>query len=286
MQIVTDRGADVLPEQLGGVEVHYAPLRITLDDKVYMSGIDLDGETFYRMLESTHSYPTTTQPSAGEFAELYRELAKKDPDILSIHISSGLSGTYNAARLGAELVPEANITLWNSGTLSCPFGWQVEEAAHMLKAGAALEDILARLAVLREQVQGMFTLESLKYLIHGGRISHIKGLMASVLNIKPVIYVEKKEGKYAQAGQHITMKRAINAMSDQVEKWYGEAASIRLQLLHGHNPAGLEMLKERMSSKFEITWLPPMPIAAVLGAHTGPSMVGMAVGPASLFADR
>lgn len=286
MQIVTDRGADVLPEQLGGVEVHYAPLRITLDDKVYLSGVDLDAETFYRMLEETHSYPTTTQPSAGEFAELYRELAKKDPDILSIHISSGLSGTYNAARLGAELVPEANITLWNSGTLSCPFGWQVEETARMLKAGASLDEILTRLAILREQVHGMYTLESLKYLIHGGRISHIKGLMASMLSIKPIIYVEKKEGKYAQLGQHITMKRAIYAMADQVAKWFGEGASIRLQLLHGLNPTGLEMLRERMSSRFDITWLPSMPIAPVLGAHTGPSMVGMAVGPASLFTDR
>lgn len=198
MQIVTDRGADVLPEQLNGFPVHYAPLRITLEGKTYVSGIDLDSETFYQMLNNTNSFPLTTQPSAGEFADLYRELAKTDPDILSIHISSGLSGTMNSARLGAEMVPEANITLWDSMTLSCPLGWQVEQAALMLQQGAKLDDILVHLDKLRKSVEGLYTLDDLKYLIHGGRISHIRGLMAAILKIKPLIHVEKELGRYEE----------------------------------------------------------------------------------------
>jgi len=283
MQIVTDRGADISPEQLAGLDIHFSPLRIILEGKTYTSGVDLDGETFYQMLSETESFPTTSQPSAGEFAELYRNLAQKDPDILSIHISSGLSGTYAAASAGAQMVPEANVTLWDSKTLSCPLGWQVEVAARMLKAGAVLKEILPRLDVLREKVEGMYTLDTLKYLIHGGRISHITGLLASLLSIKPIIGVEKEHGKYAQLARHITIKRAIAGIADIVAGLQYSKKQLRIQLLHGNNLEGVRLLQEKLSSMFDIVWAPTMPIAPVLGAHTGPGLVGLSVGPMEIF---
>lgn len=285
MQIVTDRGADLSSEQLKGLDINFASLRITLDGKTYESNVDLQGEEFYQMLSQTESFPTTSQPSAGEFAELYRKLALVDPEILSIHISSGLSGTMDSARAGAALVPEARVTFWDSKTLSCPLGWQVETAARMLKRGATLEEILARLEVLRDKVQAMFTLDTMKYLIHGGRISHLKGLVASMLNIKPIITTEKQDGKYAQLGQHITTKRSIIGMAELVAGWYAHGTKLRCQLLHGNNLPGVELLKSKMTEFFNCIWLPTMPVAAVLGAHTGPGLVGLAVGPADLFED-
>src|SRR5512135_3421960 len=181
MQIVTDNAADLAPEQLRDLEIHFAPLRIELEGKSYQSGVDLQPEEFYRLLSQTEAFPTTSQPSAGEFAALYRELAQKDPDILSIHVSSGLSGTIDAARAGAKMVPEARVTFFDSLTLSCPQGWQVEAAARAVQAGWPLDQILPRLEAIRQQATGMFTLPMLKYLIHGGRISHLKGLVASLL---------------------------------------------------------------------------------------------------------
>ncbi len=201
MQILTDRGADISPEVVKELDIKFAPLQIILDDKTYNSGVDLDSLTFYQMLGKTQSFPTTSMPSAGEFAELYRELAKTDPEILSIQISSGLSGTMSAAQAGAAMVPEAKVTFWDSKTLSCPLGWQVEAAARMLKAGKSLESIIKKLEDIREKAQGLFTLNELRYLIHGGRISHISGLVASLLNIKPVIGVEKKDRKILSTGQ-------------------------------------------------------------------------------------
>ncbi len=283
MQIVTDRGADLSAEQLKGLDIHYSPLRIIFEGKTYQSGVDLDAETFYSMLLASENFPTTSQPSAGEFAELYRELAKTDPEILSIHISSGLSGTVNSARAGAEMVPEARVTVWDSMTLSCPLGWQVEVAARMLKAGASLESILKRLETIREKTEGMFTLDTLKYLIHGGRISHITGLLASLLSIKPIIHVEKVHGKYAQLARHITLKRAIAGIADIVAEMYPQGDKLRIQLLHGNNLPGIQLLQEIISAKLDCVFLPPVPIAPVLGAHTGPGLVGLAVGPAELF---
>ncbi len=283
MQIVTDRAADLAPEFLEKYCVEFAPLRITLNDRTYLSGVDLDGVTFYRMLSETDAYPTTSQPSAGEFAELYRQLAKNDPDILSIHVSSGLSGTWNSARAGAEMVPEARVTVWDSKTLSCPLGWQVEAAAKAVAAGWPLQRVLEYLAILREKVNGMYTLDTLRYLLHGGRISHITGLVASLLNIKPVISVEKERGTYTQVGRYITLKRAIYGFADIVAGWYGEGTRLRVQPLHGNNVEGVQMMREQMEKRFQCVWDTMVPIAPVLGAHTGPGLVGMAVAPLDVF---
>ncbi|MCE1254699.1 MAG: DegV family protein [Anaerolineae bacterium] len=283
MQIVTDQGMDLSPEQTSELKIHTVPLRITLEGKTYIGGKDIDYVSFYRMLSETEAFPTTSQPAPGEFADLYRQLAKNDPDILSIHMSSGLSGTLNAARMGAQMVPEANITIVDSKTLSCPLGWQVEAAAKAIRAGWALEEVLGLLDRVREHTDGIFTLGDLKYLIHGGRISHLKGLMASVLNIKPVIGVAKDDGKYYAWGQGITFKRAVQKLADIVAEKIPQGTVLRVQLLHGNNPEGVELLRERISNLFECWFDQVVPVAPILGAHTGPSIVGMAVAPLQAF---
>ncbi len=285
MQIVADRGMDLAPQQMKDFPIHLVPLRITLEGKTYTSGIDLQSEEFYQLLTETGAMPVTSQPSPGEFAELYRDLSKKDPDILSIHISSGLSGTLNAARNGAEMVPEANITLVDAKTLSVPYGWQVEAAARALKAGWALEQVLNLVQRVREHSEGYFTLQNLSYLIHGGRISHLKGLMASLLNIKPVIGVDEDSGKYVTHGQEVTLKRAMRKLVDVVAARFPGEKAMRVQLLHGQNPGAVEQLKNLMSERFECLFEPTVRIAPVLGAHTGPTMVGLGVGPLSFFRD-
>lgn len=274
---------DLAPKQLDGLDIHIAPLRIILDGKTYTSGEDLQPDEFYRMLSATNSFPTTTMPSVGDFTTIYQKLAEKDPEILSIHISSGLSGTINSARAAAALVPEANVTVVDSMTLSAPFGWQVEAAANAIKAGWPKERILAMLQKLRDNSQGIFTLASLRYLIHGGRISHIKGLLATMLNIKPVIGVEKEHGTYFQLGQEMTLKKSIQKIVDVVAGFYQPGNTLRVQLLHGDNLEGIEILREKLKQVFDVVWEPVTAVAPVLGAHTGPTLVGLAVAPASIF---
>jgi DegV family protein with EDD domain len=106
MQIVTDSGVNLVlpPEQLAKLNIHVVPLMVTLEGKTYREGIDIETKEFYRLLESAKSLPKTSQPSPGEFASTYRRLAVTDPEILSIHMSSGLSGTYNSAVLGARML--------------------------------------------------------------------------------------------------------------------------------------------------------------------------------------
>lgn len=283
MQIVTDHGMDLAPSQKKGLNLHLVPLQITLDGKTYQGGKDLTSEEFYALLQDAEGLPTTSQPSPSDFANLYRKLAEEDPEILSVHISSGLSGTMNSARLGAEMVPEAHVTLVDSKTLSCPFGWQVEGAAHALQAGWPLDKILSYLEVIRTQSNAYYTLGSLKYLVHGGRISHIKGLMAAVLNIKPIIAVDKDTGKYVDVAKERTLKRAIQRIATTVVQRYGEGARVRIQLLHGQNPEGVEELRQALQGQLECHFDPTVAIAPVLGAHTGPSLVGLSAGPLDIF---
>jgi DegV family protein with EDD domain len=278
MQVVTDSGTDVglTPEELAELDIHVVPLVVTLDGKPYREGVDIETGEFYRLLEASDGLPVTSQPSAGEFAETYRRLADTDPEILSIHMTSGLSGTFNAALTGAGMVPEANVTHVDTKTLSAAAGWQVKAAARALKAGWPKERVLALVKRMGEASESVYTLDDLKYLIHGGRISHMKGLIASVLKLKPLIGVEKVNGTYVQLGQVRAFKRAVRELVELISQQHAAGSALLVQVLHAQNPEGATMLRELVDSRFNCTWLPLGPMSLVLGAHTGPSMVGVA----------
>lgn len=285
MHIVTDRGMDLMPEHTEGLGIHFIPLTLTLGGKSYRSGEDIQPDEFYRLLEADGGFPTTSQPSPGVFADLYRRLAASDPDILSIHISSGLSGTINAARLGAQMVPEANVTIVDTKTLSGAQGWQVAAAARAAKAGWAKERIVGLLDRIRAATDTVYTLSTLRYLIHGGRISHLKGLLGSVLNLKPIIGVEKAGGTYVQHGAARTLRGAILRIADLVAEQHALGSRLRVQVLHAANPEGAALLRERLDALFACEWLPTGPIAPVLGAHTGPGLVGLAYAPVAALGE-
>ena len=133
--------------------------------------------------------------------------------------------------------------------------------------------------------ESLYTLGELKYLIHGGRISHLKGILASVLNIKPLIGVEKEGGTYVQLGQARTFNQAVKKLSELIYRQHAGGSSLRAQVLYSHNPEGGSILHDLVDEKFDCRWLPFGPMSLVLGAHTGPSMVGVAYAPLSTFTD-
>ncbi len=287
MQIVTDSGTDVslTPEQAAELNIHVVPLVVTLDGKSYREGVDIKPEDFYPILIESGNLPITSQPSAGEFADLYRLLAAKDPDILSIHMTSGLSGTYNSALAGAEMVPEANVTHIDTKTLSAAAGWVVKAAARAAKAGWAKDKILDLAQRIGDACDSIYTLDELKYLIHGGRISHMKGIIASLINIKPMIGVEKVNGTYEQLGQVRTFKGALKGLVKVMGRKHEPGSELRVQVLHSNNPEGASLLREQVDKIYKCNWLPTGPMSLVLGAHTGPSMVGVGYGLEKAFED-
>ena len=283
MQLVTDSAADLSPEQAASLDCHIMPLTLTLDGKVYQSGVDLEPAEFYALLESTDSFPSTSQPSAGDFASLYRKLAQDDPEILSVHISSGLERHNELCPSRRRAGTRSPRHLLDSLTLSSPLGWMVEAAARLIRAGCTTDAITERLRMIQARTQGYFTLNSLKYLVHGGRISHIRGLMASMLKIRPIIGPEKEHGVYLSFGQEITLNRALLRIPEIVARQFAPGSPLRVQLLHGQNLPAVELLRQAMSSKFECIFDPVSVVSPALGAHTGPSIVGLAVGDPQVF---
>ena len=282
MKIVTDSGCDLTKEQCQELDVTMLPLKVQLGERTYLSGVDLTAEEFYELLDQTEQMPLTSTPSVGDFAETYQRLAETDPEILSIHISSGLSGTSNAARVAASQ-SKASVTVIDTLTLSSGTGWQVEAAARAVKAGWDKEQILKMLKQIQAATSAYFTLPDLKYLIAGGRISHLKGLLASLLGIKPIIEVNKADGKYYDIGKKRSFLKAVQEVLALILKKHPEGTAFRAQIVHASNPEGGEMLREAMNNLFHCEWLADCSIGPALGAHTGRGLVGLMHAPLAEF---
>ena len=154
----------------------------------------------------------------------------------------------------------------------------------MNKAGWPIKKILELVAQIGAASDSMYTLKDLKYLIHGGRISHMKGLIASLLNLKPLIGVEKVNGTYEQLGQARAFSGALSKVVGLMKKQHAEGSKLRVQVLYSYNPESAAILREKIDPVFDCDWQPVGPMSLVLGAHTGPSMVGVAFAPLSTFA--
>lgn len=278
MKIVTDSGSDLTKEQCQELGVTMLPLKVQLGERTYLSGVDLSAEEFYELLDTTGQMPLTSTPSVGEFVDAYTKLAESDREILSIHISSGLSGTSNAARVAAKQV-DADVTVVDTLTLSSGTGWQVEAAAHAIKAGWGKEQILGLLKQIQAATNAYFTLPDLKYLIAGGRISHLKGLLASLLGIKPVIEVNQEDCKYYDISKKRSFLKAVQEIPELILKKHSEGTAFRAQIVTASNPEGGEMLREAVNKVFRCEWLPNCAIGPALGAHTGRGLVGLMHAP-------
>jgi len=277
MQIVTDSGSDITIEDAKKFNIHMLPLKIDLDGKSYKAGVDISPDEFFDLMDNAKGMPVTSTPSVGEFQELYTELAKTDPEILSIHISSGLSATSNTAVQAAALVPEAKITVLDTLTLSAGTGWQVLAAAKMREAGAKLPDILEKLRQIQSATKTYFSLPTLKFLIAGGRIGHLKGLLASLLGILPVIWVSNVDGKYYDVAKKRTFFKAIEEIPNLVLKDHPAGSVLQAQVCHASYPEGARLLKEALEKVFKMEWLPDVHLGTALGAHTGRGLTGVIV---------
>ena len=284
MKIVTDCAADMPNEELEKLGIVQAPLFIQFPEGEVNSA-DISADDFYNRLEAMRpKIPTTAQPSSGIFAELYRKLAQTEKNILSVHISSGLSGTINSAQDGGSQVKdEANVHFWDTLTLSGGERFQVMAAALASKAGWAMDKINERLSAIREKTELIYTLDTLEYLARGGRIGRVKALAGALLNLKPIIRVDT-DGKYSTVKTERTINKSIASLVEHVHEKYGNTP-VWVTVLHGRFAEKADVLAKEFQSKLNIAKLEVMRISPVLGVHTGPGIVGAAVVPMELMGD-
>jgi DegV family protein with EDD domain len=282
MKIVTDCAADMSAEERESLGIIEAPLYIQFPEGEVNSA-DLTADEFYNRLEAMRpQIPTTAQPSSGMFADLYKKLAETSKNIVSVHISSGLSGTFNSARLGAEQVKSAVVNVFDTMTLSGGERFQVLAAAMAAKAGWGMEAIKERLSAIREQTEVIYTLETLEYLARGGRIGRVQALMGAALKIKPIIRVDRADGKYSTVSKSRTIPQAMEHIADHLHEMYKDTP-VWITVLHGRFHEGAENMSRMLLERLNAAKIEVMRISPVLGVHTGPGIVGAAVVPMKLM---
>jgi DegV family protein with EDD domain len=283
MRIVTDSAADLLPAEAQMYQIKTAALTIHFPDKT-ISSEDISRDEFYTRLRLMGGeVPTTSQPSAGEFTEIYRDLSEKDEGIFSIHISSGLSGTLETSRLGAVHIPQTHIEHIDTLTLSGGQRFQVLAAAQAIKAGWDSIAIINRLHAIQQASEVIFTLDTLHYLARGGRIGRVQAIAGSLLHIKPIIEVDKKDGKYNSIGRVRTIQKGIESICDTLRARFPDHQPLWVTIMHGQFIEQAEALKERLMANLKVERTEILQISPVLGVHTGPGVVGAAAVPMDLF---
>ncbi len=279
MKIVTDSAVDLPEEMFAQLGIERMPLLITFGAEVLRSGVDIQAEEFYRRLvASRDNLPTTSQPSVGEFVELYRRVGQADKDIVSVHVSSGLSGTLNSATQAARQCPELNITLIDTKTLSTAEGFQVVAVAQAIRRGYSVEQMVKRAHEVGDQTEIFFTLDTLYYLQKGGRIGRVQAMAGALLNLKPVITVDKGPGTYITVGKGRSIPKALTIIADQVhEKMKDRPAWVHV--LHTNSPDQAQALDDLIRARMPKARFTRGQIVPVLGVHTGPGCVGAVCGP-------
>ena len=285
MKIVTDCGADLSAEEIASFGITVAPLYIQFPEGEVNSA-DLSADAFYDRLEAmAPDIPTTALPSSGKFIEIFRRVLEATDEILAIHISSGLSGTVQSARLAAQQLPAADITVVDSMTLSGGQRFQVLAAALAAKAGWKKQAILELLDRIRARTEVVYTLETLRYLARGGRIGRVQALAGALLKIKPVIRVERHDGKYGSIGKTRTLRKAQAMMVDHLVDMYGVSEPLWVAVMHGRVAEKAEEFANALQARLQIAKLEIMRISPVLGVHTGPGIFGATVMPMALMED-
>lgn len=278
--IVTDSTSDLTPELMGDLNIDIIPLKIKIGEDYYKDGIELTKRDFWKRVTSESIIPKTSQPSPAEFKEIYERLFKKGyKKIISIHISSKLSGTQQAARVAKGMVARGeNITIVDSKAVAMSLGYQVLEAARMAREGMSEENILSRLEQLQDRIKLYFIVNDISYLEKGGRIGRASSVIGGFLKVKPILKLENGEisvqGKvFGESGALGYMERLIRAESKKTSMiLYTAWGGTRKELLNA------DEIKNQQSGNNKIEYRGRFEIGATIGAHSGP-VYGFAIIP-------
>jgi DegV family protein with EDD domain len=275
--IVTDSSAyipDVLTHDL---PIHVIPLILLVGDKTYKDGVDIQPDAFYSLMKSSTAIPTTSQPSPQDFVNLYKPLLEKGFEILSIHISSKLSGTIDSALQAKNMFPGKRIEVFDSLSTAMALGFQVLTAARVAKQGKAMDECLAAVQDAREKSGVYFIVANLEYLRRGGRLGGAAALLGTVLDLKPIL--EIREGKIEATEKVRTMNKAIDRMLDMFEKKINEKGTpIRISALFSDDAEPAKILLDRAKQRFEALEIKDAvltPVSPVIGCHVGPGTLGI-----------
>lgn len=273
VRVVTDSTSD-LPSQLASdLGIVVVPLNVQFGEQVYQDGVNLSADDFYVKLKGSPTLPTTSQPSAGAFAQIYERLSSETQFILSLHISKKLSGTYHSAMLGKETTErDCHIEVIDSLQASMGLGLMAIAAARVAQAGAGLDELVGMLQQAIPRIHLFGVVDTLEYLHKGGRIGKAQALLGSLLKVKPIIGCQ--DGETCALGRVRTWHKALNRLSEMV---MGFRDIEELAIMRSDNSEEADAYMGRLKSLLPQTRFFRAQFGPVIGTYMGPGSLGIAL---------
>lgn len=266
VKIVTDSSCTMLKSVRDDLDIHMMPLSVMIDGVVYADDDHLEGEQFMELMSTAKALPKTSQPPIGEFVELYDRLGADGSEVISIHMTKGLSGTVEAARQAGNL-SSANVTVIDSDFTDQGLSFQVIQAAKLAKNGASVPEILAEINHVKENTKLFIGISTLDNLVKGGRISRATGLLSSIFNMKVVMDFEDTELIPVSKGRGM---KTFNKWFEELKNELSTLSNVR-QIGISHAD-GLELangFKEGLQALFPDMEIPVLHTNPVIATHTG-----------------
>lgn len=279
--LVTDSTSDLDNETIEKYDIKVLRLKVIYKDREYIDGLTIESQEVYENLEK--EIPTTSTPSIGDADALFKQLTEEGyTHVLCIHISSGLSGTLNMIRLALEKYKQLTAFVFDSKALSLGAGALVIGCAEMIKSGMSFDDVISQLPSMRDQISVFFVVDTLKYLIKGGRIGKVAGVLGSIMSVKPIISIGK-DGVYYTYEKVRGKAKALGKMIDIIEEKVQDAKA-KVWLMHGDAKQEAKEIFEKIKALKNVASLNMGLVGPVLGVHTGPGLVGVVIVKEPFFA--
>lgn len=269
-RIVVDSTCDLPDEIMRRLNIVSVPLKVHFGDDVFRDKVDLDSDQFFARLAQATRLPTTSQPAPGEFLEAFKAIPE-DETILSINIASQFSGTLQSAQLAASELEGRDIRVIDSGTVSWAAGLLVMAAAEAIAAGKSADDVEKLIGELKPRLRLLAVLDTLKYVVMGGRVSAIQGMLGGVLRVKPMITV--RDGEIHRGTPARTWGQAQQKLLSDVRE---EGGSSRFAVIHAAAPEVAAAFKVMLEEEYPEAKVYDGAIGPVVGTHAGPGALGLA----------
>ena len=278
IKIMTDSTCDLPAPYFQEYDLGVVPINIQFGTETFQEGVSIDQTTFYKKVDALGIIPQTSQPSPAQFIQAYRAAAQQGYDtIISLHVTGKLSGTFNSALLAAtELAEEVRVVPYDSLAGSGAPGFMCVEAAQMARAGKSVEEIVALLDRRRSQVRLSLTLATLRYAQMSGRISHLQGFIASLLNVKPIIVLQ--DGTLIPGARVRSRQAALDQLLELSKQAAGNRP-IKFAVIHGEAREEAEAFMARARKELNCVEAFVDDIAISLAVHFGPGVIGAVVYP-------
>lgn len=271
VKIVTDSTVDFSLERLKEQGVHIVPLSIQMNGKSYLDRIEISPTEFMEKMKLSNELPKSSQPSIGTFIDLYNKLGEDGSEIISIHMTGGMSGTVQTAQLAAEM-STSKVTVVDSKFISRALYFQVSEAAKLAKEGKSVKEIVNRLSEIRQATKLFVVVDTLENLVKGGRIGKAKAFIGSLLNIKPIAtLIDGELTPVSKARSHAqVVKFLVKQFTEDVK-----GKTIKgIGLAHADGKELALKLKEQLVNLFDSLDIQIIETTPVISTHTGPGAIG------------